>query len=371
MNRTKYIEDDSSEETVAYYHNGVARPVRVKMLNMAPLMLDYYQGASGTYAGFDRFGRVEDQRWVNWSPNPDADVARIGHGYDLAGNRIYREDVKAAAASVDLDEFYAYDGLHRVKNLDRGALNEGKTAISGTPAWEEDWSLDALGNWNGYLQKTTGSTTLNQERTHNAANELVDTTTWYDPFHDEAGNMIIMPKPYSLTNNYFTATYDAWNRLVKLASFEEEYTDAAYEYDGLNQRIVKNTHNSNNQGELIEVRHFYYNHRWQCVEERLEGVSGGQPTGAIGANPINRYIWGTRYVDELVLRQRDTNTDGALDETLYALQDANFNVVALAEPDGDIVERFVYNAYGVTVHTPASLKNKGFLWSCRFSHIRA
>ncbi|HLA84487.1 MAG TPA: RHS repeat-associated core domain-containing protein [Thermoguttaceae bacterium] len=349
LNRTKYLEDDSSEEIVGYYHNGVARPVRVKMLNMAPLMLDYYQGASGTYAGFDRFGRVKDQKWVNWSPEPDAALVQIGHGYDLAGNRIWREDVKAAAASVDLDEFYTYDGLHRVKNLDRGALDEGKTAVSGTPAWEEDWSLDELGNWNGYDQKTSGTTTLDQGRLHNKANEIDNDnnhanqpsgsitastgTNWADPTHDAAGNMTTIPKQSPALA--YTGVYDAWNRLVRLQSGQDP--EAEYAYDGLNQLIVNKIYAS---GQVAEKRHFYYNNRWQCLEERLES------DGTISSYADIRYVWGLRYVDELVLRQRDTDADGTLDETLYALQDANFNVVALAEPDGDVVERFIYNAYG-------------------------
>jgi RHS repeat-associated protein len=37
-----------------------------------------------------------------------------------------------------------------------------------------------------------------------------------------------------------------------------------------------------------------------------------------------------------------------LEERLYALQDANWNVVALADMTGDIVERYRYSAYGVT-----------------------
>ncbi|HLA85370.1 MAG TPA: RHS repeat-associated core domain-containing protein, partial [Thermoguttaceae bacterium] len=349
LNRTKYLEDSSSAETVAYYHNGVGRPVRVKTLDTAPLMLDYYQGTSGTYAGFDRFGRVKDQRWVNWSPEPDVALVQIGHGYDLAGNRIYREDVQAAATSVDLDEFYTYDGLHRVKNLDRGALDEGKTAISGTPAWEEDWSLDELDNWNDYLQKTGGSTQLDQSRLHNKANEIDDDnnhanqpsgsitattgTNWADPTHDAAGNMTTIPKQSPALA--YTGVYDAWNRLVRLQSGQDP--EAEYEYDGLNQLIVNKAYGS---GQVSETRHYYYNDRWQCLEERLES------DGTISSYADIRYVWGLRYVDELVLRQRDTDADGTLDETLYALQDANFNVVALAEPDGDVVERFTYNAYG-------------------------
>ena len=30
--------------------------------------------------------------------------------------------------------------------------------ITGTPEWEEDWTLEPAGNWTGYVQKTSGST---------------------------------------------------------------------------------------------------------------------------------------------------------------------------------------------------------------------
>lgn len=50
---------------------------------------------------------------------------------------------------------------------------------------------------------------------------------------------------------------------------------------------------------------------------------------------------------------RDTSVppNGTLDERLYALQDANWNVTALAGTGGGIVERYLYDAYG----TPAVL----------------
>jgi RHS repeat-associated protein len=59
-----------------------------------------------------------------------------------------------------------------------------------------------------------------------------------------------------------------------------------------------------------------------------------------------QYVWGARYVDELICRDRDTNADGTLDERLYALQDANFNVTTIIDTAGAVVERFVYDPYG-------------------------
>ena len=37
--------------------------------------LDYFQGTSGTYAGFDRFARIKDQKWLRGC------VADIEHYY--------------------------------------------------------------------------------------------------------------------------------------------------------------------------------------------------------------------------------------------------------------------------------------------------
>jgi hypothetical protein len=41
------------------------------------------------------------------------------------------------------------------------------------------------------------------------------------------------------------------------------------------------------------------------------------------------YVWSPIYVDALILRNRDTGTDGMIDETLYVQHDANWNVTAL------------------------------------------
>ena len=70
------------------------------------------------------------------------------------------------------DEHYVYDTLDRLTARDRGDLAADKSAISGTPTQEEDWTLDALGNWGGYATKAAGTTDLSKARSHNTANEL-------------------------------------------------------------------------------------------------------------------------------------------------------------------------------------------------------
>jgi YD repeat-containing protein len=70
--------------------------------------------------------------------------------------------------------------------------------------------------------------------------------------------MTAMPQPAAPTASY-TATYDAWNRLVKLVSGGT--TVGEYSYDGLTRRTKKITSGT--------TRHFYYSNAWQVLEERL------------------------------------------------------------------------------------------------------
>ncbi len=70
----------------------------------------------------------------------------------------------------------------------------------------------------------------------------------------------------------------------------------------------------------------------------------------IGGQTRVQYVWSPVYVDALVLRDRDTSGDGTLDERLWVVQDANYNVTALFDNAGNVVERYVYDPFGqVTV----------------------
>ncbi len=68
----------------------------------------------------------------------------------------------------------------------------------------------------------------------------------------------------------------------------------------------------------------FFNENWQ----ELESVTGGVRT---------TYVWGLRYVDDLVYREKGS-------ESLFSLQDANWNVVAVLT--GAVQERYKYDAFG-------------------------
>ncbi|WP_146512737.1 RHS repeat-associated core domain-containing protein, partial [Thalassoglobus neptunius] len=58
-------------------------------------------------------------------------------------------------------------------------------------------------------------------------------------------------------------------------------------------------------------------------------------------------VWGNRYIDECVLRDRDYNNNGTtLEERLYATQDANWNTTMLYKQSSGYKERYTYNPYG-------------------------
>jgi RHS repeat-associated protein len=92
-----------------------------------------------------------------------------------------------------------------------------------------------------------------------------------------------------------------------------------------------------------------------------------------------QYVWGLRYVDDLVLRDRNadanplTGSDGlpgsGLEERLYALQDPNWNVTAIAFADGAIAERYRYTAYGAPAILDASYNAApgGYDWKYLFT----
>ncbi len=245
-----------------------------------------------------------------------------------------------------------------------------------SPTFGQDWTLDETGNWNGFKQDNTGSGTwnLNQSRTANPVNEitsLVNATSvaWTTPGYDAAGNMTRIPVPGTLpdgvawntmslsdwenlkladweemTLDNVEGVYDAWNRLVRLRV--GDVTLAEYAYDARGYRIRKDSYTN---GTLSEARHYYYTPSWQVVEERV-----GPAT-----SPNRQFVWGLRYIDDLVLRDRDTDGNGTLDERRYCLQDGNWNTIALTNSTGTVTERFSYDAYGV----PTFLTSTGMVQS--------
>lgn len=352
--------DDDSTTLVNYAYLGLGTAVQVTYPQ--PGIQYTLLGSGGgndpvtgdIYKGLDLFGRIKDSRWFNTSTNDDID--RIQYGYNRASNRIWRKNPVATAAGAQFDEFYTYDGLQRLKDMQRGTLNGTNTGIA-SPTFGQCWTLDPTGNWRGFAEAATGgSFTTVQTRTANPVNEITNITNsvgsaWATPSYDAAGNMTTIPGPgfgwsgmtvddwSSLSvDDWFelpvgpgsmTATYDAWNRQVKL---QDSATDDAIQENQYDARTFRTIIESYSGGALSETRHSYFSNDWRCIEERLDSATTAD----------RQFVWGVRYIDDLILRDRDS-------EQLYALQDTNWNVTAVADSGGTILERYSHSAYGAPV----------------------
>lgn len=315
------------------------------------------------YRGLDRFGRVKDSYWYDYGSSTDVD--RIKYGYDRVGNRTYRENVVGNALSKYFDELYSYDGINRLKDFNRGTLSSLKDVITNLQ-YAECWSLDETGNWSNFRQDDTGNGAwdLSQNRSHNKVNEITDITEsagsiWVTPVYSKTGNMTTMPQLTDPTAS-FIATYDAWNRLVKIV--EGANTVAEYEYDGAKRRVIQKEYSG---GILSKTRNFYYTNpsQWQMIEERIDSST----------SPERQFVWGLRYQDDLVLRDRDTTGNGTLNERLYGLQDANWNVTSVINTSGVVQERFNYDAYGKPEFLDSSFNSRtssSFDWETLYCSYR-
>ena len=280
----------------------------------------------GDYTGLDRLGRIKEIKWNNGS----YDTVGFEYGYDRRNNRLFEKNTfggTTGASPVAVDALLEYDNLNRLVDFQRGTLNGGNDAITSANL-TQDWTLDQTGNWDSFNQAVDNP--VSQSRTHNAVNELtVSGGGWANPDYDANGNMTLIPQPDNLLSNY-TAVWDAWNRLVELKDGND--TVAQYQYDALNRRIIIRDFSS---GSLTATNHLYLSSAEQVLEERVDSSS----------NPSKQFIWGLKFVDDLILRDRDTG-GGTLDERLYGLHDLRYSIVAVADETGSVVERYTYDAYG-------------------------
>jgi RHS repeat-associated protein len=277
--------------------------------------------AGDQYTGLDRFGRIVDQRWIL---DAGGHADRFTYGHDRSGNRLWRKNELSSTHSElymadAADEQAAYDKLDRLVEFQRGTLSDavgsdGYYDTVSTSSRRQQWDLDALGNWDS-LTNDGGSA---QTRTHDIQNRIATVSGATSPVHSANGEM-------TSDETGQTLKYDAWGMIVEINVDGTGSVEIAYAYDALHRRISRNSND------------FYYTSQWQQIEERdAQGVEA-------------QFVWSPVYADAMVLRDRDSDSDGvmeATDERLYVVHDANFNVNAVLDDSGTVVERYIYEAYG-------------------------
>ena len=262
--------------------------------------------AGDQYTGLDRFGRIVDQRWINSS---NTDVDRYQYGYDRDSNCLFKDNKVISS----LSEVYTYDSLNQLASYKLGTLNGTKTDVTGSPITSQSWDYDGVGNWDS---STTNSTT--QTRSANKQNEITSVSGATTPTYDSNGNL-------TTDENNYRFVYDAWNRLVQVKN-SSNVVIVTYGRDALHRHVTDTV------GSTVTDR--FFSSDWQVLETK------------VGSNTVTRNVWSPVYVDGLVLRDRDTDGNGSLDERLYALQDANWNTTGLVNAGGTVQERYTYAPFG-------------------------
>jgi RHS repeat-associated protein len=322
---------DASNTLEAYSYLGLGTVVKRAHsqpgvdLSYIKLSTESVGDAGDQYTGLDRFGRVVDQRWINGS---GTDVDRYQYGYDRDGNRLYKDNKVLSS----LSEVYTYDSLNQIASYKLGTLNSGKTDVTGSPTTSQSWDYDAVGNWDSI---TTNSTT--QTRSANLQNEITAVSGATTPTYDSNGNL-------TTDENNYRFVYDAWNRVIQVKN-SSNVVIVTYGRDALHRHVTDTV------GSTVTDR--FFSNDWQLLETK------------VGTSTVTRNVWSPVYVDGLVLRDRDTDANGTLDERLYALQDANWNTTALVNPSGTVQERYTYTPFGqVTFRdsTGSTLSNSAKEW---------
>ena len=149
---------------------------------------------------------------------------------------------------------------------------------------------------------------------------------------DAAGNLT-----YDGRHEY---TYDAWNRIRSVGqayrdsngTVQSGYAVGTYWYDGLHRRTRQVSNSAH--GSFLQIR--VYDTRWRPLEDLHWG-------GYVR----RQYVWGARYIDELIQIGVNTDANDDCDAFYYAATNANFNVIGLIDDaNGALVERHEYTPYG-------------------------
>ena len=333
--------------------------------------------AYGKYPGWDRFGNLIQQSWVDDDIQEDSQhpgfptkphISHEKYGYDKVSNITYAYDSRPGASIANRDFEFEYDDLNRLTAAKRGADDNGSWAygVDG-----QVFDLDILNNMQSVGTDLNGDGDFDDEpggdrfelRSHNLMNQITERDLIRDP---NQGQVLNIPFAYDNAGNMtestldggtskYIYTHDAWNRLVKVEidTGSQIMQRAEYEYNGLHWRTIKRADTDNSPDNVLdEVRIMYYDSQWRIIEEEIDDIAV-DPYNAIPNRRI-QYVWGIRGMDDIIMHRIDNDLDGSytgqFDRKYYHLTDIQFSTVAIIDNNARVIERVVYDAFGKARH---------------------
>ncbi len=281
------------------------------------LEIDYNKKNEATKI-YDQYGNI-----VNYTDyiNDKVHSAILDNGFDLTidydrrgqekRRRYNRQAITPFSADTGYDdqgnitkETILNFGVARTTSYDYDPLNRIETATDfGQVSPYEKWDYNDLGNWTYTTQNG-----FSENRQSNSANEYAGTNYNYD----NNGNLT-----YDGNQSY---EYDWKNRLTSVFDSDDNVI-VEIAYDALNRRVTKY---SPEAGET--VRYIYHND--QVIEEYIN-------------DRFDRaYVYGA-YIDDVLLMEN------AAGNRYFYIKDRQFNIRAISDASGNLVETYDYSAFGL------------------------
>jgi len=334
----------------SYQYNGVGQVVETDYLD-CDIRSRRFGSTSGSYEDWDRFNRITTDDWTAYHGTAtkfyDIDIS-----YDENSNITVIEDNVHVGFDVD----YTMDDIDRLTRAEEGTW--GGSSISSRTR-DQQWTLDQVGNWDVDKLDLDGDLNWNEtgehndDRTHNDVNEITardvddDGTDDYTLSWDAAGNLTDDGEEYKYE-------YDAFYRLRKVKDQSENLV-AEHRYNGLGHRIGEHV-DTDDDGDVDandEWRYFAYDERWRIVAHFLGSDSAPTEEFVHHAAGLSGR-GGSSYIDLVVLRERDTDDNGSLEERMYYCQNWRADVSAIVDDAGEMYEWVKYSAYGVPFGLPGA-----------------
>lgn len=312
LDRLKTVSDQGAALPIAQYDYIGAGRVLDRLYPLNGTRETYLDNANTTDVGYDGLRRPVQMRDLR---SDNSLIVGFTYTYDRMNNKLTEGKLHDAKNS----ETYTYDSAYRLLTFNRAA--------GGITPGQSTWKLDGAGNW---------TQVDNETRQHSSFNEITTRTvgaTTTNLRYDDSGN--------ELDDGTFLYTYDAMNRMRTVTRKSDSAPIAVYSYDAMNRRIQKVVTNS---GALNGTTTYQYD-GWRTLEERT------------GADVLTQqYVYGI-YLDEGLVLDRNLNADGTAtgpgDQRLFYEQNTLYNVYALTDVTGKILEGYQYDAYGrQTVFAP-------------------
>ena len=301
---------------------------------------DITQGSGvDRYPSLDHFGRITSSDWVKDGATP---VHRVGLHVSWDRNSNIT-DVDDQVLGNKHNWSYTNDNLNRLVGADRGD----------TLQQSHSWTLDQLGNWDGYTLDLDGNGSfagageLDENRTFGDFNELSsrdtdnDGTADFSQTYDAVGNL-------TDDGEDFEYVYDVFGRMVTIKDTSTGDVIAEYTYNGLGYRVSERVDSNNDDivDAADDVVHFMYDDQW-----RLAASFIGSSFDANDAKET--WLWhAAGALDSIIHTKRDSTGDQVLNQRWYPLQNWRGDVVAVVDKDGKLEEQVVYDPYGLPTLIP-------------------